>query len=384
MPGTLTAPKIPAPPMASAPKPTRLVSIDALRGFDMLLIVGGGVFLRLLEGKTGLAWVDWVARQQRHATWHGFTFEDFIFPLFLFITGVSLVYSLNKGLESGLSRGDLYRKAFWRMAILIVLGMLQKNRPYMTYFDPEQIRLGSVLGRIGIAGMVTTILYLNFSKYGRLAWAAGILVAYWAALFLIPVPGFGAGDLSMEGNLVGWFDRNFLPGRLIQKIYDENGLLTQLPALCLTIVGAAAGDVLRSSWKESRKVSFFVLAGAAGIALGLLWSLHFPLNKHLWSSSFIVLTAGMSFLFLAGFYLLIDVLQYRRWAFVFQVIGLNSLTIYLAVELVDFEKMANRLVGGLYAPAPEPWHPVFDAFGGTVLVWLFLYFLYRKKIFLKI
>jgi predicted acyltransferase len=381
-PRVASSPKLPNPPSPDG-KPARLLSIDALRGFDMLLIAGGGTFLVLMKDKTGLAWIDWIAGQLTHPAWHGFTFYDFIFPLFLFLAGVSLPFSLNKGLEMGMSKSDLYRKAFWRMIILIALGMLDKNAPF-PFFEPSQIRLGSVLGRIGLAGFVTTVLYLNFSGMKRLAGVGLILVLYYAALFLIPVPGYGAGDLTMEGNLVGWIDRTFLPGRLLQKTYDELGLITQFPAICLTILGAMAGDILRTNWPESRKLRALLLAGVAGISLGLLWGLHFPINKHLWSSSFILLTAGMAFIFLAGFYLIIDVLKFRKWAFFFMVIGMNSITVYLAYRFIDFSHTSELLFGGLYAPAPEPWQEVFQAFGAMMLVWLFLYFLYRNRIFLKV
>jgi predicted acyltransferase len=361
----------------------RLLSIDALRGFDMLLIAGGGTFLVLLDNKTGLLWVDWLAGQLKHPAWNGFTFYDFIFPLFLFIAGVSIPFSLKKGIENGLSKSELYKKAFRRMLLLIVLGILDKNQP-VTFFDPAQIRVASVLGRIGVAGFLATLLYLNFSWKNRLFWVAGILVSYYAALFLIPVPGFGAGNLTMEGNLIGWFDRNFLPGRLLQKIYDENGLLTQFPALCLTVLGSLAGDMLRTNWKDNKKLSFLLLAGVAGLALGWIWSLHFPINKHLWTSSFILLTSGMAFIFLGLFYFIIDILKYQKWAFFFQVIGMNSLTIYLAYHFIDFAHTSHILFAGLYTPVPEPFHNALEALGGLALVWSMMYFLYRKKIFIKI
>jgi predicted acyltransferase len=269
------------------------------------------------------------------------------------------------------------------MLILIILGILYKNAP-MPAFEPSQIRLGSVLGRIGIAGFVTTILYLNYNIYSRIAWITGILFFYYLALFLIPVPGYGAGDLSMEGNLVGWFDRNFLPGCLHQKIYDENGLLTQLPALCLTALGAMAGDILLSKFKDSKKLQLLLLMGFACIGIGLLWSVDFPIIKRLWTSSFILLTGGMAFLFMALFYYVIDVLKYQKWAFFFKVIGVNSLTIYFAYHFIDFSHTSHLIFSGLYNPIPEPLHEVFQAVGAMVLVLLFLYFLYRKRIFLKV
>ena len=363
--------------------PGRLLSIDALRGFDMLMITGGGALLVSLKNKTGIGWVDAIAEQFEHPAWHGFTFYDFIFPLFLFVAGVSLPFSLNGALAKGVSKSTLYRKAFWRMIILLLLGMLDKNAPF-PFFEPSQIRLGTVLGRIGIAGFVTTLLYLNLNRLSRLSIVGLILLAYYACLFLIPVPGYGAGNLTFEGNLVGWFDRNFLPGRLLQKTYDELGLLTQFPALCLTMLGALAGDVLREGWEHKRKLLVLSASGLLAVGLGLLWSLHFPINKHLWTSSFILLTAGMSLLFLAFFYLIIEVLHYRKWAFFFMVIGVNSITIYLAYRFFNFSHTAKLLFAGIYAPAPESWHPVFQSLGVLLLVWVFLYFLYRNKLFLKI
>ncbi|MBZ5857183.1 acyltransferase family protein [Flavihumibacter profundi] len=362
----------------------RLVSIDALRGFDMLMICGLGAFIESLEGKTAMPWVDAIAAQFHHTAWNGFTFYDFIFPLFLFIAGVSIPFSLNAALAKGLPKADLYRKAFKRMLILIALGILEKNTPF-PFFDWPHVRLGGVLQRIAIAGFVTTVLYLNFKTKARMLWAAGILLFYYAAMFLIPVPGYGAGDLSFEGNLHGYIDRTILPGRLLQGTFDENGLFTQLPALCLAIMGSIAGDVLSEPGIAAySKLKNLLLFGVICIGIGLVWNLHFPINKRLWSSSFIMLTGGMSFLLLSLFYWVIDILQFKKWAFFFVVIGMNSITIYLAYHFIDFGFTSKLLFEGLYVNSPEAWHLVFQSLGALVLVWVFLYILYRKKIFVKI
>ncbi|ULQ52972.1 acyltransferase family protein [Flavihumibacter fluvii] len=364
--------------------PKRLVSIDALRGFDMLMICGLGAFIESLEGKTSLAWVDAIAAQFHHTDWNGFTFYDFIFPLFLFIAGVSIPFSMQAGLAKGIPKSNLYKKALKRMLILVALGILEKNTPF-PFFDWTHVRLGGVLQRIAIAGFVTTLLYLNFATKARMLWAAGILLFYYAAMFLIPVPGFGAGDLSFEGNLHGYIDRSILPGRLLQGTFDENGLFTQLPALCLTIMGSIAGDFLRNAAiTPYGKLKKILLYGLVCIGIGLVWNLHFPINKRLWSSSFIMLTGGMSFLFLAFFYWVIDVLQLKKWAFFFVVIGMNSITIYLAYHFIDFGFTSKLLFEGLYVNSQEAWHSVFQSLGALVLVWVFLYILYRKKIFVKI
>jgi predicted acyltransferase len=383
LPVTVSTPRM---AFGTPPSPTakRLVSIDALRGFDMLLIAGADVFFHQISGKTGLAWVDAVAGQFHHPAWLGFTFYDFIFPLFLFIAGVSIPFSLSKALAQGMSKNDLYKKAFVRMLFLIGLGILDKNAPF-PFFDWPHIRLGSVLGRIGIAGFVTVVLYLNFSSLKRLYIVGGVLLAYYAALMLIPVPGFGAGNLTFEGNLVGWFDRTFLPGRLLQRTYDENGILTQFPALCLTMLGAYAGEILHDSVRaDAKKFVRLLLTGIVCVGLGLLWSLHFPIAKRLWSSSFILLTGGMAFVFMAVFYGVIDILNFKKWSFFFVVIGMNSLTIYLLNRFVNFRYTSRLLFEGLYAPLGEKWYGVFESLGGIALVWCLLYFLYRKKIFLRV
>jgi predicted acyltransferase len=373
---------LPPPPVAII-KPARLASIDALRGFDMLMIAGGGQFLALLGDKTGLLWVDAVAAQFEHPAWHGFSFYDFIFPLFLFLAGVSLPFSLQAGLARGFSKGTLLRKVAKRMLILIGLGILYKNAP-LDIFDPAHIRYGSVLGRIGLATFISSVLYLNLSANYRFYTACAILIIYYLAFALIPVPGFGAGDFSFEGNLAGWFDRTFMPGRLLQTTYDELALFTQLPAACLAIFGSLAGDVLRQETTSQTKLKKLLLFGAAGILLGLLWNFAFPINKHLWSSSFILLTAGMAALTLALFYAVIDVAGYQRWSFFFRVIGMNSLVMYLAYRFIDFNASSRLLFSGIYSHTPELWQPVWQTLGGLALAWLLLYFLWRMRVFVKV
>lgn len=363
-------------------KSDRLASLDALRGFDMFMISGGGAFLSLMGGKTNLAFIDAIAAQFHHPDWNGFTFYDFIFPLFLFLAGTSLSFSLTIGLAKGISKADLAKKVGKRMVILFFFGILDKNAP-LDIFDPAHIRYGTVLGRIGIATFIAALLYMNFSWKQMLYIAVGVLVLYFAALMLIPAPGFSAGDLTFEGNLVGWLDRNFMPGRLKQTTYDELAMTTQLSATCLTIFGCLAGDLLQKSIPVSKKLSQLILMGAVGIGVGLLWSLAFPLNKHLWSSSFILITAGMSCLLVVFFYWIIDVKKYTRWAFFFKVIGMNSLAIYLLCRFVDFGKSSQLLFAGLYNHLPEKWYEVFNALGGLVLVWSVLYVMYRHKIFVK-
>lgn len=371
--------------MTKIEKPKRLNSLDALRGADMFMISGGGAFIYYMHGKTDWNWLNTLALNMEHPGWlEPITFYDFIFPLFLFISGISLAFSVGSQLSKGASNTDLYKKAFKRMIVLMVLGLIYKNSP-MNIFDPAHIRYSSVLGRIGMATFFTTILYVNFSWQKRLLWIGGILLTYYAAMFLIPVPGFGAGNMSMEGNFAGWIDRMIMPGRLINGVFDENALATSFQAFTLTIFGAWAGDILKelkTTSTQKTKLLFFI--GVSLLALGLLWGLHFPIMKKMWTSSFILVTAGASFLVMDLFYWLIDVKNYTKWTLFFKVIGLNSLLVYYLNHFIDFRYTAAKLFSGIYSFVNPNWHIVIETFIATVLLWLLLHFLYKKKIFIKI
>lgn len=358
----------------------RLAALDALRGFTMFWIIGGE---RLFESISELTGWHWLGRQMRHVSWNGFSFMDLIFPLFMFAVGVSTYISTSRGIEKGKSKKELYYKAFRRMLILMLLGLIYKNAPLS--FDVSKTRFVSVLGRIGITGFVVVLITLNNRVRGQIAWLFGILVAYWAAMKLIPVPGYGAGVLTLEGNLAGYIDRAVLPGRLIQGVFDENGLLTTVPCICIVLMGALAGKLLFSDqYPKHRKVVYLALAGIACLLLGGVWGLSFPINKHLWSSSFVMLTCGLSLLLLSLFYLIIDVWGYKKWSFPFMVIGLNSVTIYMACRLIDFSHTATLLLDGIIRSSSESTGTLILALGTLTLEWLFLYFLYRKNIFLKV
>lgn len=365
-------------------KPGRLLSLDALRGFDMFMIIGGGHLIQRAGALNDWAWLDWLAGQMHHARWHGFNFYDIIFPLFLFISGVSLTYSLASQLKKGRTKKDIYLHAFRRMLVLMFLGILYKNHPL--HFDWGQIRYVSVLGRIGFTGFCVTLIVMNTKNFQqRLYWALGLLVAYWAAMMFIPVPGFGAGNLTLEGNLAGFVDRALMPGRMIQKIFDENGFFEHIPATSLVLMGAMTGEFLRSAkFTENKKVLLLAGAGVVLIGLGNLWGLHFPINKRLWSSSFILATAGGCLVMLSLFYLIIDVLGYRKWAYFFVVIGLNSIVAYLGAKFINFAYTADYLLNGFYQMSNEPVQHLIRELGILALEWLMLYFLYKKRIFVKV
>jgi predicted acyltransferase len=365
----------------SAAKP-RLFSLDALRGFDMFWIIGGDAFFRSLAEVTNWSWARSWAVQLDHAEWAGFHFYDLIFPLFMFISGVAIPFSLLAKAETAADRRPIYLKLVKRALVLVLLGLIYNH---LTDLQFATQRYASVLGQIGLAYLFAALIMLNVrSLWGRLAVLAGLLAGYAAVQLLVPVPGIGAGVLTPEGTINGWVDRLLLPGRFYDKIFDPEGLLCILSAVSVTLMGGLAGLVLKSGKLGAyRKVIVLAASGISLTTLGYVLGDWYPIIKKAWTATFDIYAAGISFILLALFYLVIDVWKLRRWSFVFQVIGLNSITIYLGTRMVDFDATSKFWFGGLARLAGTAGVLVLEA--GTIAVeWLVLYFLYRKKVFLRV
>lgn len=366
---------------ASPSAPPRLMSLDALRGFDMFWIIGGEEIAKEGAKLFGWGWLTWLAGQLEHPEWDGFAFYDLIFPLFLFIAGAAMPFSYDKRLSRGDTKGRLYVHAITRGLTLVLLGMIYNG---LLEFDFANQRYPSVLGRIGLAYMFAALIALNTQWRGRLLWIAGLLVGYWAALKFIPNPDFGAGDLAPGHTLTDWVDRQLIPGKLYRGVRDPEGLMGTIPAIATALAGVVTGQFLKDSrLSGAAKTGAMALAGVACLGLAWLWNFNFPINKNLWSSSFVLHCAGWSLVFLAVFYLVIDVWRLRRWAFFFVVIGSNSILIYMAQNMVDFGHTTHFLFDGAlqYAGASRPllWSMAF-----VLVQWLLLLVLYRKKVFLKV
>lgn len=362
----------------------RLMSLDTLRGFDMFWIIGGEEIFHALAKTTGWAWAIFMADQFTHVDWNGFRPYDCIFPLFLFLAGVSTPFSIGGRLAKGDSRALLARKIIVRGLLLVLLGIIYNNGLFTKPI--AEMRFGSVLGRIGLAGMFAQLIYLYVqnerTRYGIFV---TILLLYWALLMLVPVPGYGAGNLTMEGSLVGYVDRLFMPGHLYKVVHDPEGLLSTLPAIGTGLLGIFAGTILRRTGVEdSRKLQQLIVAGISCVALGWVWNLVFPVNKNLWTSSFVLVAGGWSLLVLSLFYWIIDMRNIRRWTFFFIVIGMNSILIYLAGHVINFEYAAHFLFSGLLRLFGEPVRAVGAVLAFLAVKWLFLYFLYKKNTFLRV
>jgi predicted acyltransferase len=367
-------------------KTERLLSLDALRGFDMLWITSGEGLIFALAAYTGWPIFKWAEVQLKHVPWEGFVFYDMIFPLFLFIAGVSMPFSILKRKQRGDSPKSIYWHLVKRMLLLVLLGLIY-NR--LLFFNFAYQRWASVLGRIGIAWFFAAVIVLNTSIRRQVYWFAGILLSYWAILTLIPVPGFGAGVLTPEGNLCAFLDQKLLPGMFCcYKFGDNEGILSTFPAIATALLGVFAGHLLAFQSPKLtglRKGQIILAAGIVCLGIGKLWGFVFPVVKNMWTSSFVLVAGGWSLILLAIFYLVIDVWRIRRWSFPFVVIGLNSITIYmLSAGILNFQSMNKYFFTGVinrFSPAAQP---VVSAIGFLICEWVFLYILYRKKIFLKV
>jgi len=358
----------------------RIYSLDALRGFDMFWITGGGILAAAIGQMTGAGWLE---TQMGHVEWEGFRFFDLIFPLFMFIAGVAIPLSIKSKLEKNVPKRRLFWKAFKRMVILIILGLLY-NGVFRRGFDGA--RIASVLGQIGIGYFFAALIVIYFrSLKARAIWLTGILAGFGIIQLLIPVPGFGAGVLTPEGCINGYIDRMLLPGRLHGGTFDPEGILCCLSATGITLFGTFAGSILRdkklSDW---RKIGCMAATGVILILLALALSPVYPIIKSCWTSTFNILAGGISFILLAFFYLVIDHWGFKGWAFYFRVIGMNSIFIYLFTRIVDVRGITEFFVGWIAKPLGESAGQLIVLISGLALIWLLLYYMHRRKIFLRI
>jgi predicted acyltransferase len=364
-----------------SPTPGRVASIDALRGFDMFCITGGERVMRAILRLIPNSRVGALARQFSHVPWEGFHFHDLIFPLFLFVVGAVLPFSLTRRLESGAKRAPLYRHIVRRLVLLFVLGLVYNGLLDFRFHD---LRLPGVLQRIAICYFVAALLVLSMSIRGQAAVAGGILVVYWAVMKLVPVPGVGAGVITPDGNLAGYVDRLIIPRPYCCYAFGDNeGLLSTFPAIATTLLGVLAGHWLRSRQAPQRKVLGLAGAGVLSLLVGAVWGHWFPIIKNVWTSSYVVWAGGWSLLLLALFYWIIDVRGYKRWSFFFAVVGMNPITIYLAWHLFDFGTVTRIFVHG-FIDYCGPLRPLVWEFAVMMTGWLFLWFLHRQKIYLRV
>ena len=408
----------PIPTTPPAPEPQRLMSLDALRGFDMFWILGADSLVYALHGLAQTTPTKIIATQLDHAEWEGFHFYDLIFPLFVFMMGVSTVFSLTKIIERE-GRAAAVKRVLRRGILLFIVGLIYSGG----FTNPwPDMRLMGVLNRIALCYTFGGLVFIFFRTRTLVAIAAALLLGYWALLAWVPFPdvrptpggdavitreaGFkNISQLNMAStnllrgsyvqgvNLTDYLDQKYLPGRKYDGTYDPEGILSTLPAFVTGLLGIFAGLLIRNkAVPDGKKVLWLLGTGAAGVALGFLWGLEFPVIKKIWTSSYVLVAGGFSALLLGAFYWIVDVKQWRAWCQPFVWIGMNPLTIYLTSNFLGglgFEKLAQRLVGGPVksfcdAHIAAGFGDLVSAFVGVLLFIWFAYFLYKRKIFLRL
>lgn len=351
----------------------------------MFWIVGGeGIVEGLAKsplGQTGP--VRLLASQFEHSAWQGVTFYDLIFPLFVFIVGVSLVFSLSKAIDRD-GKAAALRRVFVRGIVLYLLGILY----YGGIGDPQgiqHIRLMGVLQRIALAYFFAALIFCFFKPRAMIGITAGLLIGYWALMTFVHVPGEQQHSWAEGHNLANYLDRMYLKWRKWDGDHDPEGLLSTIPAIGTCMLGVFAGMLLMNGRvRPSRKVLWLLGAGAASVVLGFLWGLQFPVIKKIWTSSYVLVAGGYGAMLLAIFYLVIDVWNLRRWATPFVWIGMNAITLYLAENLFSFHDLALRFVGGDVANHMGAWSLLAANTLAVIFVLLLARFLYKRQIFLRV
>ncbi len=361
----------------------RLLSLDVFRG----ITIAGMILVNSPGNRTAYAPLE-------HSEWNGWTPTDLVFPFFVFILGVSIVFSFASRRDDGQTVSDLFFQILKRTVIIFGLGLLLNGFPY---YHLDTIRIPGVLQRIALCYFFTALLYLRFSLK-TLAWFAGAaLVVYWQAMTRIPVPGFGVGNLTPTGNLAAYIDRFFLLGHMYTPNYDPEGILSTLPAVVTALLGVFTGDWIRNN--PDHQGFELMGTGLLGILVGYIWNLWFPINKALWTSSFVMFTGGAALVLLGLCHWLIEVKGWRDWSRFFVVFGVNGLAAYV-LSILDL-KIQNRIPVSIPGVTDGNLrllitHTLFESWTSPMtasllyatchtLIWFFiLSALYRKKIILKI
>ncbi|HNR97983.1 MAG TPA: DUF5009 domain-containing protein [Planctomycetota bacterium] len=400
----MDGPTIPIPafgeryPRDGEARPGRVASIDALRGFDMFWIAGGGALLSAFLGIFVDPFPDWLRYQLSHPDWEGFSAWDMIMPLFLFIVGTAMPFSFAKRIERGAGKGDLYAKIFIRAGVLFVFGMMVQGN--LLEYNLARLQLYSnTLQAIACGYVIAAFVMLNFRVLWQLLAVVALLAGYWGLMMFVPFEGKPAGTLEPDANLARYIDALIL-GRFRDPGTTYTWVLSSLGFGATVLLGVFAGYVLRADKEPKAKCASLAALGIVCLAIGWFWGwrpsdYRFPIIKHVWTSTMVLWAGGWSYLLLALFHLCIEVCGWRKPAFFFIVLGANAIAVYMAWNLFDFHHIGDIFTGGLVQNLKE-WmsgdHAALAerigrfirdlaAFGA---LWLICLFLYVKRTFIRV
>ena len=368
----------------------RLISLDVFRGMTI-----AGMVLVNNPGNWSAVYAP-----LEHAPWNGWTPTDLIFPFFLFIVGVSIALALGRRVEETTVKKDVYLKIFRRAVIIFLLGLFQMAFPF---FDLAHLRFPGVLQRIAVCYLISSLIFLHTNWKQQTIIAAGCLIFYWLVMTLVPVPGaLAAGDLTAQGNFSGYIDRLVIGQNHMysaSKFFDPEGIFSTIPAIATCLAGVLTGTWLKAKIPDAEKVSAMFFFGVSLTTFGWIWNFWFPINKSLWTSSYVVFMAGLALCFLGFCYWLVDIKNYRKWTKPFIIFGSNALTLYFLSSI--FARIINNITWQLpdgsvtniqkwvfdtfFAPLAAPYNAslIYSIF--YILLWLALmWLLYRKRIFIKV
>jgi predicted acyltransferase len=376
----------------------RLLSLDVFRGITiagMVLVNNPGTWSQIYS-------------PLKHAEWHGATPTDFVFPFFLFIVGISITLALGKRVETGAVSRDIHLKIFKRAVVIFALGLFLATFPFYNFskgewLDVSTVRIMGVLQRIAVCYLVTALIFLHTNWKQQTIIAVALLLIYWALMTLINVPGCEIATFNDKTcNLAAYIDRAILTENHIwksSKVFDPEGLLSTIPAIATTLAGILCGHWLRRKNDDTEKVAAMFFFGVCLTAIGWCWSLVFPLNKSLWTSSYVVYTAGLALCFLSFCYWLIDIKGYKKWTKPFVIFGVNALVLFVGsgvlgrilglIKLPSADgktiSLQKAIFDNVFLPLASPINASLLYAISFILVWLFLmWLLYRKRIFIKI
>ncbi len=363
-------------------KAERLLSLDALRGFDMFLIIGGGEMIRAFCSGHVNSFTEAIAKQANHTAWEGFTFWDIIMPLFMFIVGAAMPFSFAKRISLGHGKTKLFTHVVIRVAILWVLGMMVQGG--LLKYDMSQLQIYSnTLQAIAAGYLISSILILNFSIIVQVMATAGLLISFWMIMRFVPFADQAAGVLEPTNNIARYVEQ-VCAGRFFYDASNYTWFLSSITFGATVMLGVFAGFLLKSNKLGMyKKFLMLVCTGIGLTAGGLIWSIWFSIIKLIWTSSFVLYSGGLCYFLLAAFYLVIDIWGFKKWAFGFVVIGANAIAAYMMAELFDFRLIGNIFVAGLERFV-GPWFGFVQSAAAFVVLWMILLWMYRKKTFIKI